>query len=100
VIDTFEGKLIHTITGLSEPQGVAYVPDFDKLVVARFLLTSRYFTWPGGDHPSHISLAKRSKQAGKRQPDQTDKQVRGDLDENKEQRHQMRSKTDAEFLPP
>ena len=52
VIDTFEGKLIHTITGLSEPQGVVYVPDFDKLVVARFLLTSRYFTWPGGDHPS------------------------------------------------
>ena len=34
VIDTFEGKLIHTITGLSEPQGVVYVPDFDELVVA------------------------------------------------------------------
>jgi DNA-binding beta-propeller fold protein YncE len=34
VIDTFEGKLIHTITGLSEPQGVVYVADFDKLVVA------------------------------------------------------------------
>lgn len=34
VIDTFEGKLIHTVTGLSEPQGVVYVPEFDKLVVA------------------------------------------------------------------
>jgi hypothetical protein len=34
VIDTFEGKLIHTITGLSEPQGVVYVEDFDKLFVA------------------------------------------------------------------
>ena len=34
VIDTFEGKLIHTITGLSEPQGVGYVADFDKLFVA------------------------------------------------------------------
>ena len=34
VIDTFEGKLIHTITGLSEPQGVVYVAEFDKLVVA------------------------------------------------------------------
>ncbi|HYL12624.1 MAG TPA: hypothetical protein VEV41_06295 [Terriglobales bacterium] len=34
VIDIFEGRLIHTITGLSEPQGVVYVPDFDQLVVA------------------------------------------------------------------
>jgi len=34
VIDTFEGKLIHTITGLREPQGVVYVAEFDKLVVA------------------------------------------------------------------
>jgi DNA-binding beta-propeller fold protein YncE len=34
VIDTFEGRLIHTIAGLSEPQGVVYVADFDQLVVA------------------------------------------------------------------
>lgn len=34
VIDVFAGKVIHTITGLSEPQGSLYVPDFDQLVVA------------------------------------------------------------------
>ena len=56
------------------------------------LLTSRYFTEPGGDRLSHISLVKRSEQAGAQQPD---KQVRGDLDEDEDQRHQMRSKTDV-----
>lgn len=34
VIDTFAGRLVNTITGLSEPQGVLYVPDFDQLFVA------------------------------------------------------------------
>jgi len=34
VLDTFAGKVIHTITGLSAPQGVLYVPEFDELVVA------------------------------------------------------------------
>ena len=34
VIDTFAGRVVHTITGLSEPQGILYVPDFNRLVVA------------------------------------------------------------------
>jgi DNA-binding beta-propeller fold protein YncE len=34
VQDPFAGKIVHTITGLNEPQGVLYVPDFDKIVVA------------------------------------------------------------------
>jgi hypothetical protein len=34
VIDTFAGKLTHTITGLSQPQGPLYVPDADELFVA------------------------------------------------------------------
>lgn len=34
VIDTFAGRLVQTITGLSEPQGMLYVPDFDQLFVA------------------------------------------------------------------
>ncbi len=34
VIDVFSGKVIHSIEGLSEPQGPLYVPDFDKLYVA------------------------------------------------------------------
>jgi DNA-binding beta-propeller fold protein YncE len=34
VIDVFSGKVIHSIQGLSEPQGPLYVPDFDKLYVA------------------------------------------------------------------
>lgn len=34
VIDTFAGKVIHTIVGLREPQGVLYVPGFDQLFVA------------------------------------------------------------------
>ncbi len=34
VIDVFAGKVIHSITGLSEPQGAVYVPGFDKLMVA------------------------------------------------------------------
>jgi DNA-binding beta-propeller fold protein YncE len=34
VIDTFRGKVIHSIPGLSEPQGPLYVPEFDKLYVA------------------------------------------------------------------
>ncbi len=34
VIDVFSGKVIHSIEGLSEPQGPLYVPAFDKLYVA------------------------------------------------------------------
>lgn len=34
VIDTFAGRVVHTITGLSEPQGILYVPDFNRLVIA------------------------------------------------------------------
>jgi DNA-binding beta-propeller fold protein YncE len=34
VIDTFAGRDIHSIQGLSEPQGVLYVSDVDKLYVA------------------------------------------------------------------
>jgi hypothetical protein len=34
VIDVFAGKVTHSITGLSEPQGVLYVPEFDQLFVA------------------------------------------------------------------
>jgi hypothetical protein len=35
VIDTFGGRVIHTITeGLSQPQGILYVPDFNKIVIA------------------------------------------------------------------
>lgn len=34
VIDTFAGRIIQSIHGLNLPQGVLYVPDFDKLFVA------------------------------------------------------------------
>lgn len=34
IIDLRTKKLIHTITGLSEPQGVAYVPDLNRILVA------------------------------------------------------------------
>src|ERR1700738_4307469 len=34
VIDTFRGKVIQSIPGLSQPQGPLYVPGFDKLYVA------------------------------------------------------------------
>src|SRR5229473_7636419 len=35
VIDTFGGRVVHTITeGLSQPQGILYVPDYNKIVIA------------------------------------------------------------------
>lgn len=34
IVNTFEGKVVHTIQGLNEPQGVLYVPEFDKIFVA------------------------------------------------------------------
>jgi DNA-binding beta-propeller fold protein YncE len=34
IVNSFENKLVHTITGLDEPQGSLYVPEFDKLFVA------------------------------------------------------------------
>jgi len=34
VVNTFEAKVIQSIKGLNEPQGVLYVPEFNKLFVA------------------------------------------------------------------
>src|ERR1700730_12417786 len=35
VIDTFAGRVVHTITeGLSQPQGILYVPGVNKIVIA------------------------------------------------------------------
>src|SRR6202521_4237380 len=34
IVNTFEGKVIQSIKGLDEPQGVLYVPEFDKIFVA------------------------------------------------------------------
>src|SRR5581483_11138144 len=34
VINTFQAKVVQTIKGLDEPQGVLYVPEFDKIFVA------------------------------------------------------------------
>jgi DNA-binding beta-propeller fold protein YncE len=34
IVNTFEGKVVRSLTGLNEPQGVLYVPEFDKIFVA------------------------------------------------------------------
>ena len=34
IVNTFEAKVVHSIKGLNEPQGVLYVPEFDKIFVA------------------------------------------------------------------
>src|SRR5262249_33957397 len=34
VIDLHKGERVHSITGLGAPQGVAYVPEFNRLLVA------------------------------------------------------------------
>jgi DNA-binding beta-propeller fold protein YncE len=34
IIDVFAGRVVHSITGVSEPQGPLYVPEVDKLFVA------------------------------------------------------------------
>ena len=34
IVNTFEAKVVHSIQGLNEPQGVLYVPEFDKIFVA------------------------------------------------------------------
>ena len=34
VVNTFEAKVVHSLKGLNEPQGVLYVPGFDKIFVA------------------------------------------------------------------
>src|SRR5437868_8068615 len=34
VVDTFAGRDVHSIKGAGDPQGVAYVPEFNKLFVA------------------------------------------------------------------
>jgi len=34
VVSLFAGKLVHTITGAEEPQGVVYIPENDRVVVA------------------------------------------------------------------
>ncbi len=33
IVNTFEGKVVQSIKGLEEPQGVVYVPEFDKIFV-------------------------------------------------------------------
>src|SRR5579863_6475177 len=34
IVNTFEAKVVHSVKGLNEPQGVLYVPEFDKIFVA------------------------------------------------------------------
>lgn len=34
IVDVFAGRVMHSITGVAEPQGPLYVPDVDKLFVA------------------------------------------------------------------
>jgi outer membrane protein assembly factor BamB len=34
IVDVYRGRVIHTITGLSVPQGVLYVPENDRILVA------------------------------------------------------------------
>src|SRR6266550_7060320 len=34
VLDLRKGERIHSITGLGAPQGIAYVPEFDRLFIA------------------------------------------------------------------
>src|ERR1700732_4804843 len=34
VVDVFAGRMIHQIEGLAQPQGVLYLPEWDKLFVA------------------------------------------------------------------
>jgi DNA-binding beta-propeller fold protein YncE len=34
IVNTFQGKVVRSIKGLDEPQGVLYVPEFDKIFVA------------------------------------------------------------------
>ena len=34
VVDLRKGERIHSITGLGSPQGVAYIPELDRLFVA------------------------------------------------------------------
>jgi hypothetical protein len=34
IVDVFAGRVIHTITGLNEPQGTLYVPENDRILVA------------------------------------------------------------------
>jgi DNA-binding beta-propeller fold protein YncE len=34
IVNTFEGKVVQSIKGLDEPQGVLYVPEFNKIFVA------------------------------------------------------------------
>jgi DNA-binding beta-propeller fold protein YncE len=34
VVNSFQAKVIHSIKGLNEPQGVLYIPEFNKLFVA------------------------------------------------------------------
>src|SRR5712692_10299568 len=34
IVNTFQGKVVQSVKGLNEPQGVVYVPEFDKIFVA------------------------------------------------------------------
>src|SRR5260221_9942287 len=35
VVNSFQSKVIHSIKGLNEPQGVLYIPEFKKLFLAK-----------------------------------------------------------------
>jgi DNA-binding beta-propeller fold protein YncE len=35
IVDLTQGKVIHSISGLSEPQGIVFVPEFNKIFVAQ-----------------------------------------------------------------
>ena len=49
VIDTFAGKVIHTIRDLNAPQGVLYVAEFDQLYVAN-AAGGKVSVFGGGDY--------------------------------------------------
>src|SRR5216683_7675160 len=46
IVNTFEAKVVHSIKGLNEPQGVLYVPGLDKIFVANAILLRRAYVLP------------------------------------------------------
>lgn len=55
VVDVFAGKVIHNITGLAEPQGLVYVPEFDKLFVAN-AENGKVNIYDGANYQFHKSI--------------------------------------------
>lgn len=55
VIDTFAGKVIHTIRDLSAPQGVLYVAEFDRLYVAN-AVGGKVSVFEGADYESRRDI--------------------------------------------